>query len=91
MEQHADLIYYVFVPFRIQFSKVIRPDSTKFTDPIACFPIDQLICQFFDDLHLQIINLNNSLKASLDNSSAQWAMTKLFRINTAFYPSAPLG
>ncbi len=33
----------------------------------------QLICNFFDDLHLQIIQ-NISPKASVENSSAQWAI-----------------
>ncbi len=29
---------------------------------------------YFDDIHFQIINLNNSSKASLENSSAQWTI-----------------
>ncbi len=34
---------------------------------------DQLIYYFFDDPHLQIIK-SNSPKASVENSSAQWAI-----------------
>lgn len=38
----------------------------------SMFP-DQLICPFFDNLHLPFIK-NNSPKRSLENSSAQWAV-----------------
>ncbi len=45
------------------------------TDLNACFPVDRSAdLSFFAHLHLQIINLNKSLKASLENSSAQWAI-----------------
>ncbi len=33
---------------------------------------------YFDYLHLQIININNSSKASLENSSPQWAIFLIF-------------
>ncbi len=35
------------------------------------FPIDRSADLYFDDLHIQIININNSPKAFLENSSAQ--------------------
>ncbi len=38
------------------------------------FLIDRSADLYFDDLDLQIININNSPKASLENSSAQWAI-----------------
>ncbi len=38
----------------------------------VCFP-DQLICHFFDDLHLQMIK-SNPPKVSLEISSTQWAL-----------------
>ncbi len=38
------------------------------------FLIDRSADLYFDDLDLQIININNSPKASLENSSVQWAI-----------------